>query len=448
MYDQYLMGQNFRGTKCQICTGCGRCFFLGGTQVQTERGGTLSEDDRKNLHVVTANGLGTSGFLVPSVPIPSAHGERLVTADIGTTTIAVQLYDDKGNITTDYAGVNPQVRFGADVLSRIQAAREPEAAETMRREVLKKLEEALECFRAHLRPDESMRMVLAGNTTMIYLLMGYDPAELGRAPFDASYLAVIETVIGDVPCVIFPGISAFVGGDITAGMYACGMQERQELTLLVDLGTNGEMVLGNRDRRIACATAAGPAFEGGVNRGVWGADMIHLLARLKREGIMDETGLLADAYFEDGILIGDVRVTQEAIRAIQLAKGAIGAGIRILMKEYGLQEDWQAIDRVVLAGGFGYYLRAEDAVEVGLLPRELETKCLAGGNTALVGALRLGRELLAPGTAEGWRPPEDIYERLGAREVEILNLAEHPDFEQMYFQYMNFGNCSEPSEWV
>lgn len=293
-----------------------------------------------------------------------------------------------------------------------------------------------------------MRMVLAGNTTMIYLLMGYDPAELGRAPFDASHLAAIETVIGDVPCVIFPGISAFVGGDITAGMYACGMQERQELTLLVDLGTNGEMVLGNRDRRIACATAAGPAFEGGVNRGVWGADMIHLLARLKREGIMDETGLLADAYFEAGILIGDVRVTQEAIRVIQLAKGAIGAGIRILMKEYGLQEDWQAIDRVVLAGGFGYYLRAEDAVEVGLLPKELEAKCLAGGNTALVGALRLGRELLTRGTTEGWRPPEDICERLGVRGVEVLNLAEHPDFEQMYFRYMNFGNGSEPSEFI
>lgn len=438
MYEQFLKGQNFRGTKCQICTGCGRCISLDRTQVQTARGGGLSEEDRRALHVVTTNGLGTSGLLIPSAPIPSAHGERLVTADIGTTTIAVQLYDHKSNITTDYAGVNPQVRFGADVLSRIQAAREPEAAETMRREVLKKLEEAVGCFRAFLRPEESMRMVLAGNTIMIYLLMGYDPAELGRAPFDASHLAATETVIGDVPCVIFPGISAFVGGDITAGMYACGMQERQELTLLVDLGTNGEMVLGNRDRRIACATAAGPAFEGGVNRGVWGADMIHLLARLKRDGIMDETGLLADAYFEDGILIGDVRVTQEAIRAIQLAKGAIGAGIRILMKEYGLQEDWQAIDRVVLAGGFGYYLRAEDAVEVGLLPRELETKCLAGGNTALVGALRLGRELLARETAEEWSPPEDICERLGARGVEVLNLAEHPDFEQMYFQYMNF----------
>ena len=436
MYEQDLDGQNFRGTKCQICTGCGRCVSLDGASAA--RRGEPSADERRRLQVVTTNGPGTLGLLIPSAPIPSHRGERLVTADIGTTTIAAQLYDDKGDIATDYAGVNPQVMFGADVLSRIQAAREPEAAGRMRRQALGKLEEAVACFRAHLRPGESMRMVLAGNTTMVYLLMGYDPAELGRAPFGASHLAAAETVIGDVPCVIFPGLSAFVGGDITAGMYACGMRERRELTLLVDLGTNGEMVLGNRERRIACATAAGPAFEGGVNRGVWGADMIHLLARLKREGVMDETGLLADEYFETGVLIGDVRVTQAAIRAIQLAKGAIGAGIRILMKEYGLREDWQAIDRVVLAGGFGYYLRPEDAAEVGLLPRELETKSLAGGNTALAGALRLGRELLAREPAEGWRPPGDIHERLGVGGVEILNLAEHPDFEQMYFQYMDF----------
>ncbi|MCM1091774.1 MAG: ASKHA domain-containing protein [Butyrivibrio sp.] len=498
LYEQDFKGQGFRGTKCQICTGCGRCVLFDGMPMRV--GGEPSEE-RHKLHVVTANGLADSGVLVPSEPIPSPNGERLVTVDIGTTTIAAQLYDDKGNVATDYAGVNPQVRFGADVLSRIQAAEDQGTAEFMRREVLGELEKVTKCFRPFLQPNEAMRMVLAGNTTMIYLLMGYDPAELGRAPFDASHLAAVETVIGDVPCVSFPAISAFVGGDITAGMYACGMTERQELTLLVDLGTNGEMALGNRDRKIACATAAGPAFEGGVNRGVWGADMIHLLASLKREGVMDETGLLADEYFEDGILIGDVRVTQAAIRAIQLAKGAIGAGIRILMKEYGLGENWQAIDRVVLAGGFGYYLRPKDAVAVGILPSELEAKSLAGGNTALAGALRLGRELLAREAAEGrrisgdicergygadvayensgrsskdicecgygadvacenggrpsedicergygvdvayengWRLPEDLYESLGVGEVEVLNLAEYPDFEQMYVQYMNF----------
>lgn len=382
------------------------------------------------------------------LPIFSSRGERLVTADIGTTTIALQLYDREGHVATDYVCVNPQVRFGADVLSRIQAAQEPTIAEKMRVEVQEKLVDALECFRVHLRPGETMRMVLAGNTTMIYLFMGFDPAELGRAPFAASHLEsqeiAIETESGAVPCTVFPGLSAFVGGDIVAGMYACGMQEREEVTLLVDLGTNGEMVLGNRHRRVACATAAGPAFEGGVNRGVWGADMVHLLARLKRDGIVDETGLLEDTYFEDGILIGDVRVTQAAIRAIQLAKGAIGAGIRILMREYGLERNPQGIERVVLAGGFGYYLNPEDAAQIGLLPEELAARAVAGGNTALAGALRFGRELLTQmrddgsKTQTGVKAAEaDAAERLGIRGTEILNLAEHPDFEELYLQHMN-----------
>lgn len=387
------------------------------------------------------------------LPIVSPCGERLVTADIGTTTIALQLYDREGHVATDYVCVNPQTSFGADVLSRIQAAAEPENAERMRDAVREKLADALECFQAHLQPGETIRMVLAGNTTMIYLLMGFDPSELGRAPFAASHLECqvteIETTNGEIPCIVFPGLSAFVGGDIAAGMYACGMQEREEVTLLIDLGTNGEMVLGNRHRRIACATAAGPAFEGGANRGVWGSDMVRLLARLKREGIVDETGLLADAYFEEGILIGGVRVTQEAIRAIQLAKGAIGAGIRILMREYGLEDDPRRIDRVVLAGGFGYYLNPGDAAEIGLLPAELAERAAAGGNTALAGALRLGRELLARAADDGeaWQrragnSAADWAERLGIRGTEILNLAEHPDFEELYLQHMNLEVCS------
>ncbi len=405
-----------RGTRCQICVGCGRCTWSGEMPVKV---------------------IGTEPTHI-AVPIPSLRGERLVTADIGTTTIALQLYDRAGNVAADYVCVNPQVGFGADVLSRIQAAQNPALAETMRGEVREKLENAIHYFQPYLQSGECMRMVLAGNTTMIYLLMGYDTAELGRAPFTAGHLEAVETVVGDVPCMIFPGLSAFVGGDIASGMYACGMQERSELTLLIDLGTNGEMVLGNSHRRVACATAAGPAFEGGVNRGVWGADMVHLIAMLRRKGIVDETGLLAEEYFEDGVRIGDVRVTQEAIRAIQLAKGAIMAGVCILMQEYGIGEEFQAIERVVLAGGFGYFLNPEDAAEIGLLPGELAARAVAGGNTALAGALRLGREILTQGlsgTDRGFSG--ELNKRLGIRGTEILNLAEHPDFERMYFQHMN-----------
>ena len=403
----------FRGTKCQVCTGCGRCAGMY----------SVVSDQR---------------LWQEKQPIPHTGQERLVTADLGTTTIAMQLYNWDGGVETDFACVNPQIRFGADVLSRIRAAQDPSAAEQMCREVREKLESGLRAFRMHLAPEETMRMVLAGNTTMIYLLLGYDPAELGRAPFAAGHLETEETQIGGVPCLIFPGLSAFVGGDIAAGMYACGMAEKSELTLLIDLGTNGEMVLGNRDRRIACSTAAGPAFAGGVNRGVWGSDMIHLLARLRQEQILDETGLLSDEYFENGILIESVRVTQESIRAIQLAKGAIGAGIRILMRAYGLGENWQAVDRVILAGGFGYYLRPEDAAVTGLLPPALVSKTAAGGNTALAGALRLGRRLWAQdafGNAQDYR--KELPDILGISGTEILNLAKHPDFQELYIENMN-----------
>lgn len=406
-----MFEERFRGNRCQVCTGCGRC---------------IGQD----LRVVMTS------KMTPK-PLHSPCGERLVTADIGTTTIALQLYDEDGHTATDYACVNPQVRFGTDVVSRIQAAQQPENREQMCSEVRAKLVEALECFHSHLGPEETMRMVLAGNTTMVYLLMGFDPGELGKAPFTATHLGgleiEIETRYGTVPCTIFPGLSAFVGGDIVSGIYACGMHEQEEITLLVDLGTNGEMVLGNRHRRIACATAAGPAFEGGANRGVWGADMVHLLARLRQEGIVDETGLLEDAYFDEGVLIGDIRVTQEAIRAIQLAKGAIRAGIDILMKEYGL-EDGDRIDRVVLAGGFGYYLNPEDAARIGLLPDALARKAASGGNTALAGALRLGRELLAQ------KISSVDFADIGGTEIlntEIINLAKHPDFEKLYLEHMN-----------
>lgn len=414
---------NFRGTRCHICTGCGRC----------APSYAVGEKSDSGIQIVRKSVLedGTK-------PIESARGERLVTADIGTTTIALQLYGSDGKVAADFACVNPQVRFGADVLSRIQAAQDSAAAEAMRREVTEKLEEALGGFQEHLQPGETMHMVLAANTTMVYLLLGYDPAELGRAPFHASRLETVETVIGGVTCDIFPGLSAFVGGDIAAGMYACGMGERQELTLLIDLGTNGEMVLGNSTRRIACAASAGPAFEGGVNRGVWGADMVHLLARLRREGIMDETGLLADEYFDEGVRIGDVCVTQESIRAIQLAKGAIGAGIQILMQEYGIAEEWDRIDRVILAGGFGYYLHPEDAAVIGLLPQELVNRTAAGGNTALAGALRLGRRLIGETLGGQECDFPDIAGLTGASGTEILNLAAHPEFQDIYITHMGF----------
>ncbi|MBR1771486.1 MAG: DUF4445 domain-containing protein [Lachnospiraceae bacterium] len=437
------MSENrFRGTRCDVCIGCGRCVAANDAmQVVTA---AMEQEDSPPLWRRT-DGRSHAEDDLPPVRQADGHSSaaeegsstpRLAAADIGTTTIAMQLYDRAGGVAAEYVCVNPQSIYGADVLSRIAACgTKGRAAEHMRQMVREKLEEGLTRFRALLAPEEELRLVLAGNTTMTYLLLGHDPAELGRAPFTATYLQGDEVEIAGVRCGVMPGFSAFVGGDISAGVYACGLQEEQRLTLLIDLGTNGEMVLGNRKRQIACATAAGPAFEGGVNRGIWGADMIRLLAGLRDAQVLDETGLLADPYFDTGIRIGDVLVTQQSVRAIQLAKGAIRAGIDILAEAYGIGADYEAIERVILAGGFGYYLRPADADRIGLLPHGLTARTVSGGNTALSGAKRIGVEWIRS-AAEDERFETFAVDRIGREHLQILNLAEHPDFSTLYLERM------------
>lgn len=395
------------GTRCHICTGCGRCV-----------------SGQEGLQILAAgSNLAEKCNLVSEYSPAKECREYFIAADIGTTTIAMQLYEPDGRVLDTFATVNPQTRYGADVLSRIQAAENPETAQKLQEMVREVLRQGIERFRSCMEENGiPLRMVIAANTTMVYLLMGYDTGELGKAPFHATHLEAIDTEMDGVPCHIFPGYSAFVGGDIAAGVLACGMGESKQLTLLIDLGTNGEMVLGNSEKMLACSTAAGPAFEGGVNRGVWGADMVSLLARLRETGILDETGLLEDPYFEQGVRIGDVLVTQESVRAIQLAKGAIMAGIHILTREYGIA--MEQIDRVVLAGGFGYFLDPKAAAAIRLLPEELQEKTQTGGNTALAGAL-----------SWGLRRMEQQKEQ---QKVQVINLAECEGFQDLYIDSMNF----------
>ncbi len=402
-----------KGTRCQVCIGCGRCFEANG-------------DGLQGIFVVMQNNVQED--LLQSI-CEYSKDRRLVTVDIGTTTIAMQLHRQNGEVEDCYAQVNPQIKYGADVLSRIEAAQNSAVALELQQLVQNVLKQGFVKFREQLADGESIFAVIAANTTMTYLLMGYDTEELGRAPFEATHLSPIHTEIAGEECLICPGLSAFVGGDIVAGIWACDMWQQDEITLLIDLGTNGEMVLGNRERMLACATAAGPAFEGGVNRGIWGADMIRLLATLLDEGIMDETGLLADPYFDSGVRVGDVCVTQESIRAVQLAKGAIRAGIEILAKEYGI--DFSDIDKVVLAGGFGYYLNPKAAAAIRLLPPELIEKTFTGGNTALAGAERLAYAYLSEG--------DRCFEKYEIEHVQVLNLAQRPEFEELYLGYLDFA---------
>lgn len=398
-------------------------------------------------------------------------GCYIVAVDLGTTTIAMQLRDrETGEIIDTYCEQNPQRSYGTDVLSRIEASCNG-GREELQKLVCEVLARGLRQFKAYLRKqsegeaggrniqfsgngEESAQilcMCIAGNTTMEHLLLGYDVESLGKAPFVPVETGLQKILFyGELPVYIAPCISAFVGGDIVAGLYALRMipallqGEKTQAVLLIDLGTNGEMAMTDGRSMIVTATAAGPAFEG---RGdLIGTDRIALTAELLRRGILDETGLMAEPYFETGVAVGaagkielaenrrktadtgeDMRYfKQEDIRALQMAKAAVRAGMEILWEEMGRPE----IGQVYLAGGFGYYLDVEAAFAIGLLPSYMRGRVQAVGNISLAGAYKLGRDLSLEETVG-----ESLEKKLS--EIESINLAKKEKFGALYLKYMN-----------
>lgn len=397
-----------KGNRCHVCTGCGRCF--GEKQVHTVCEFAYSTEQ-----------LGDEG-----------SDTFLVAVDIGTTTIAMQLREmTSGRVIEDFTCINPQCSYGADVLSRIAAARDKKPREEMKRQILGVLQTGIARFTGKLSDSKERikGMAIAANTTMIHLLMGYETEGLGQHPFTPYTVSEISTKLFDVDTVILSGVSAFIGADVVAGVQALEMQEKEEVTLLVDLGTNGEIVLGNRGGMLATSTAAGPAFEGGEV--YFGTDLIKQVAALLAEGAVDETGLLQEPYFTEGVLAGGVRITQDYIRQLQMAKSAVCTGIRILCEKYGLKS-MEEIARVYLAGGMGYYLDVEAAVAIGLLPAVLKEKTVAVGNAALEGAFLYGR---------------DVFLRGGSRKavprIKEFNLASQEQFSAMYISGMDLKPCIE-----
>ena len=371
---------------------------------------------------------------------------NIIAVDLGTTTIAMQLMDvETGAVMDTYCALNPQRSYGADVLSRIRAAGMGHAEE-LRSSVWKVLQDGVNNFR-----HASVRcMCIAGNTTMVHLLMGLPTEGLGKSPFTPVEIGVQQCTMPEdsamtsealtFPVYVTPGISTFVGGDIVAGLYHCQLfpqgishDDSDGAVLFIDLGTNGEMAITDGKRMIVTATAAGPAFEGGAGVSVQGSDMIALTASLLAEGIIDETGLLAEPYFESGITISQperteqIHLTQKDIRDLQMAKAAVRAGVEILCEKMASPK----IAKVYLAGGFGYYLDVEAAVKIGLLPESVRELALAVGNTSLAGAFKIGRDLITHQVSK-----ESLEQKLCG--IESVNLAEQENFESLYLSYLNF----------
>ncbi|MCQ5030132.1 ASKHA domain-containing protein [Flavonifractor sp. DFI.6.63] len=392
---------------------------------------------------VVCEGASRPVSLQPWVAVPECGGLGAA-ADIGTTTVVVTLYDlTTGALLGTEGGMNRQRVFGADVISRIQYANTaPDGLARMTSAIREQVSQAVcaLCGRAGRSTGEVLAVTAVGNTIMEHLFAGRSPASIAAAPFTPQdrFGAVCSPGDGFFPAFpqaqvyLAPAVAGYVGGDITAGLYASGAWLAERAVLFLDIGTNGEMALGTKDGFTTCATAAGPAFEGaeisrgmsgvagavdrvwldggaprfsviggGAPAGICGSGLVDALAVLLRMGAVDGTGRLlppdeAPAGLEEwleedarGVTFWldrthDIGVTEADVRKLQLAKAAIAAGIRTLLEH--TQQTMQAVSVLYLAGGFGSRIDKENAGAIGLLPPELVARTRCVGNSASAGA--------------------------------------------------------------
>ena len=386
-----------------------------------------------------------------------------IAVDIGTTTIVAQLLDMMtGTVLSVRTALNPQARYGADIMSRVSAAvldgAQPKLVDLARKQIGKMIGGLLmssEGGSPHVR-----QVVLVGNTVMHHLFCDLDVAPLSYYPFESPNLGpqhfkssdVGWEIPGDPPVHFLPCPGGFVGSDILAGVIATGLHENPGYTCLIDLGTNGEIVVGNRERILCCSTAAGPAFEGaGISRGMRASTgaisevavndgklscsvIGHVPPRgICGSGLVDAVaGMLdLDMIGTDGLISGNsdalevcppVALTQLDIRQLQLAKGAIAAGVRILLREMGISSG--DVSSVYLAGAFGNYVNSESARRIGLLSFR-EEQIVPAGNTALRGAKMA--LFLEP----------QVSAALQKRMIHV-GLSTDPEFQDIFVEEMGF----------
>jgi uncharacterized 2Fe-2S/4Fe-4S cluster protein (DUF4445 family) len=423
--------------------------------------------------------LSYAGELLAAVPesgLPPEEGPLAAAFDLGTTGLALAVIDPFRRVTLALeTALNPQTAAGGDVISRITYADRPEKLEELQELALKGLRSLVG---AALGEAGARRLALAavsGNTTMQHLLAGVDPRPIAQAPYrpvftGAADLSHLAERLGLAPWAkVFcpPSISAFVGGDIVSGIMAVDLPSRPGTVMFIDIGTNGELVLSRKGRLVATSCAAGPALEGmnvicgsravtgAVDRfdmpedgsrsfttiggaeatGICGSGLIDICAALVKAGLINKSGRMAApegyagkaALAPDGrfYLTGRVFLDQKDVRQVQLAKGAIAAAMRMLLRKEGL--DTGDIDEIVVAGSFGYHLRAESLKAISLIPRDYEGPVTFVGNSSLAGSARiiLNRDSLA------------LSEEL-ARKTEVVELGFDPKFQEVFLSQLGF----------
>lgn len=469
-------------------------------RVRADIAATIPDRGDKNLAIVD-HGMATARLLAPHIAVVHASdgstvwaGQELIASlpnrvanlgiavDIGTTTLVVALVDlESGDELAVASALNPQTAYGHDVLSRIHFAAESDGLATMQRALVDSLNSLIGqvCQRAGVDAGHIHEAVLGGNTCMLHIATAMDPAPLGRSPYrpsltGGSHLGAAELGLGIAAhglAYLPPVVSGFVGADITAGILSTDLHRSQQTVLLLDIGTNGEMVLTHAGELWATSTAAGPAFEGvniacgmraapgavdavTANDGRWtlhtigdapaigicGSGLVDLVSCLVKNGAIGKSGRFEtkteppvgnwDEREGRGLLrLSDaVVLTQKDVRQVQLARAAIRAGLDALLAEAKVRT--QDVERVLVAGSFGYHLRPDSLAGSGLLPAPLAAKVEAVGNTCKAGAVTLltnddtRRELKAV-----------------AARVRSIELANDAAFGRLFVEQMVFGDA-------
>lgn len=409
--------------------------------------------------------------LEPGDTTRNAYG---VAIDVGTTTIVAQLVDLKsGQVVGVEASHNQQARYGEDVISRMIYACGHGGLDPLKNAVVTTINSLVNSLvaGAGIQHTDILSFVAAGNTTMTHLLLGLEPCTIRLEPYIPTATRIPWARAGEVGLTghpdallhCMPCVSSYVGGDITAGVLACGMNDSPQLSALIDIGTNGEIVVGNNEWLVCCSASAGPAFEGGGTkcgmratkgavqkvrvrgdrvemqtiggakaRGICGSGLIDCMAELVAEGIIDQSGKFVRldhprVRVVDGVpefVVAEepesetgepVVITEDDIGNLMKSKAAVLAAMKVLLESLGLR--FSDLDRLYVAGGFGAHLDIEKSIRIGLLPDVPLEKVLFIGNSSVAGA----RQALL--STHAYRKANAI-----ARQMTYFELSVHPGF--------------------
>lgn len=394
----------------------------------------------KNSKILSETGAEESGVITEN---------SCLVLDIGTTTLALALVSlDEKKIIKVKTATNPQRAFGGDVLNRIEYCNKNGVSE-LQRTLINEINQMIEAFGV----NSISTMYVSGNTTMLHIFFGIDPSSMGVAPYTPAFLES-KTVKGSKAglksvdrVVSLPCISSFVGADLVAGVNYAELPNDNKFNLLVDLGTNAEIVLYNAASLICTSAAAGPCFEGAnitcgmsatdgaiysyysnenfktinnkVPQGICGTGLVDIIAELVKNNTIDETGYIE---CEEFFITNNVKLTQKDVREFQLAKSAVYSGISAILKEKSIS--FSDIENIFISGGFSAKINVENAVNVGLLPKELKDKCKPINNSSLLGAVKYACE----------QNDLSVY----TEKAEYIDLSTNVYFTQIFINNMDF----------